>query len=62
MLKALPAPSQEALLASLLMFRILYYVIPFVLALVLLGATEGGRRWDELREAVNRAEGGDDAR
>lgn len=60
MLKALPAPSQEALLASLLMFRILYYVIPFVLALVLLGATEGGRRWDELREAMNRAEGGDD--
>ena len=44
------------------MFRILYYVIPFVLALVLLGATEGGRRWDELREAMNRAEGGDDAR
>jgi len=63
MLKALPAPSQEALLASLLMFRILYYVIPFVLALVLLGATEGGRRWDALREAMNRAEGGgDDAR
>ncbi len=59
MLKALPAPSQEALLASLLMFRILYYVIPFVVALILLGATEGGRRWDELREAMNRAEGGD---
>ncbi|MBB4198496.1 hypothetical protein GGD83_002297 [Rhodoblastus sphagnicola] len=60
MLKALPAPSQEALLASLLMFRILYYVIPFVLALVLLGATEGGRRWDALRDTVNRAEGGKD--
>jgi uncharacterized membrane protein YbhN (UPF0104 family) len=58
MLKALPAPSQEALLASLLMFRILYYVIPFVLALALLGANEGGRRWDALREAMNRAEGG----
>jgi hypothetical protein len=61
MLKALPAPSQEALLASLLMFRILYYVIPFVLALALLGANEGGRRWDALREAVNRAQtDGDD--
>jgi uncharacterized membrane protein YbhN (UPF0104 family) len=56
MLKVLPAPSQEALLASLLMFRILYYVIPFVLALMLLGANEGGRRWDALRDAMNRAQ------
>jgi uncharacterized membrane protein YbhN (UPF0104 family) len=56
MLKVLPSPSQEALLASLLMFRILYYVIPFVLALMLLGANEGGRRWDALRETMNRAQ------
>ena len=56
MLKVLPAPSQEALLASLLMFRILYYVIPFVFALALLGANEGGRRWDALREEMNRAQ------
>ena len=56
MLKVLPAPSQEALLASLLMFRVLYYVIPFVLALALLGANEGGRRWDALREEINRAQ------
>jgi uncharacterized membrane protein YbhN (UPF0104 family) len=56
MLKVLPAPSQEALLASLLMFRILYYVIPFVFALALLGANEGGRRWDALRDAMNRAQ------
>jgi hypothetical protein len=62
MLKVLPAPSQEALLASLLMFRILYYVIPFVLALALLGANEGGRRWDALREAMNRAEAERDGR
>jgi len=62
MLKALPSPSQEALLASLLMFRILYYVIPFVVALVLLGATQGGRHWDALREAMNRAVGGGDER
>jgi uncharacterized membrane protein YbhN (UPF0104 family) len=55
MLKVLPAPSQEALLASLLMFRVLYYVIPFVFALTLLGANEGGRRWDALRDALNRA-------
>jgi uncharacterized membrane protein YbhN (UPF0104 family) len=56
MLKVLPSPSPEALLASLLMFRILYYVIPFVLALALLGANEGGRRWDALRETMNRAQ------
>ncbi len=61
MLKVLPSPSQEALLASLLMFRVLYYVIPFVLALTLLGANEGGRRWDALRATMNRAEGGEDA-
>ena len=42
MLKVLPAPSQEALLASLLMFRILYYVIPFVLALALLAPMKAG--------------------
>ena len=61
MLKVLPAPSQEALLASLLMFRILYYVIPFVLALALLGANEGGRRWDALREEMNRAQADHDS-
>jgi hypothetical protein len=27
-----------------------------VLALALLGANEGGRRWDALREAMNRAQ------
>jgi hypothetical protein len=34
-----------------------------VLALALLGANEGGRRWDALREAMNRAqaESDDDA-
>jgi len=62
MLKVLPAPSQEALLASLLMFRILYYVIPFVFALALLGANEGGRRWDALRDAMNRAQADRDDR
>jgi uncharacterized membrane protein YbhN (UPF0104 family) len=60
MLKVVPSPSQEALLASLLMFRILYYVIPFVLALALLGANEGGRRWDALREEMNRAQADED--
>ena len=55
MLKVLPAPSQEALLASLLLFRIIYYLIPFVLAFALLGAHEGNRRWADLREAMRRA-------
>jgi glycosyltransferase 2 family protein len=56
MLKFLPVPSQEGLLASLLMFRIIYYLIPFVLAFALLGANEGSRRWSDLREAMRRAE------
>jgi glycosyltransferase 2 family protein len=55
MLKFLPVPSQEGLLASLLLFRIIYYLIPFVLAFALLGANEGNRRWSDLREAMRRA-------
>jgi glycosyltransferase 2 family protein len=55
MLKVLPVPSQEGLLASLLLFRIIYYLIPFILAFALLGANEGGRRWSGLREAMQRA-------
>jgi glycosyltransferase 2 family protein len=49
MLKAVPVPSQEALLASLLMFRIIYYLLPFILALTLLAASEGLRRWKAMR-------------
>lgn len=52
MLKFVPAPSQEALLASLLLFRIIYYLIPFILALALLGAAEGVRHWRSLRDAM----------
>ncbi|MGA3302659.1 MAG: lysylphosphatidylglycerol synthase domain-containing protein [Methylovirgula sp.] len=54
MLKFVPAPSQEALLASLLLFRIIYYIIPFILALALLGATEGFKHWDNMRDAIHR--------
>ncbi len=50
MLKAVPAPSQEGLLASLLLFRMVYYIGPFILALALLGAHESMRRWTSLRE------------
>jgi uncharacterized membrane protein YbhN (UPF0104 family) len=54
MLNAVPAPSPEALFASLLLFRMIYYVAPFVLALALLGANESIRRWNSLRAAMSR--------
>lgn len=56
MLKAVPVPSQEALLASLLLFRIIYYLVPFILALALLGAHEGFRHWQNLREIMRSSE------
>jgi hypothetical protein len=34
------------------MFRVIYYLIPFLLALALLGANEATRRWRSLREAM----------
>jgi uncharacterized membrane protein YbhN (UPF0104 family) len=54
MLHALPGASQESVLASLLLFRVLYYFLPFIFALALLGADEGARRWSALRDAVAR--------
>jgi uncharacterized membrane protein YbhN (UPF0104 family) len=51
MLKTVPAPP-GALLASLLLFRAVYYLAPFILAMALLGAHEAGRRWRSLREAM----------
>jgi len=54
MLNAVHAPTQEGLLASLLLFRMVYYIGPFILALALLGANEGMRRWTSLREAMVR--------
>jgi uncharacterized membrane protein YbhN (UPF0104 family) len=44
--------SSDQLLASLLLFRVIYYVAPFLLALALLGANEAVRRWRSLREAM----------
>ena len=58
MLNTVPAPSPETLFASLLLFRIIYYVAPFVLALALLGANEGIRRWNSLRAAMSRPDEG----
>lgn len=56
MLKAVPVASWEALLASLVLFRVIYYLLPFVLALAVLGAQEGFHRWNSLREAMRRSE------
>ena len=44
--------SSEAVLASLLLFRAIYYLIPFILAMAFLGAHEAARRWRSLREAM----------
>jgi hypothetical protein len=44
--------SSDEVLASLLLFRGIYYVAPFVLAMALLGAYEAVRRWRTLREAM----------
>ena len=52
MLKTVPAHSEAALFAALLLFRIIYYLVPFVLALALLGAHESMKRWTGLREAM----------
>ena len=56
MLKAIPNVSASAVLASLLMFRMVYYVVPFILALALLGANEIARRWQALRQAMDEAD------
>ena len=45
--------SQDAVLASLLLFRGVYYAAPFILAMALLGGVEAVRRWRFLREAMS---------
>jgi glycosyltransferase 2 family protein len=40
MLLALPGVPKEALLGALLVYRLCYYLVPFVVALVLLGTRE----------------------
>lgn len=48
--------SSDQLLASLLLFRVIYYLIPFLLALAMLGANEAVRRWRSLREEMSKTE------
>jgi glycosyltransferase 2 family protein len=45
--------SQDAVLASLLLFRGVYYVAPFIAAMAMLGGAEAVRRWRSLREAMS---------
>ena len=45
--------SQDAVLASLLLFRGIYYAVPFVAAMAMLGGVEAVRRWRSLREAMS---------
>ena len=52
--------SPDRLLASLLLFRVVYYIVPFVFALALLGAHEAARRWRSLSEAIEKAQLEDD--
>lgn len=52
MLKTVPAVSTESLLAALVLFRLIYYFIPFVFAFALLGAHEVHRRWNRLRDEM----------
>ena len=52
--------SPDKLLAALLLFRVVYYIVPFVLALALLGAHEAARRWRSLSEAIEKARLEDD--
>ncbi len=54
MLGVLHAPSQESLLAALLLFRIIYYIVPFSIATLLIARRGGSNRYTELREVFRR--------
>ncbi|HXY57178.1 MAG TPA: lysylphosphatidylglycerol synthase domain-containing protein [Methylocystis sp.] len=54
MLGALPAPSQEALLAALILFRAIYYLLPFTLAVLLLGTERGFGHLVEIFDSFRR--------
>jgi glycosyltransferase 2 family protein len=45
--------SEAAVLASLLLFRGIYYAVPFITGMALLGGVEAVRRWRSLREAMS---------
>jgi glycosyltransferase 2 family protein len=45
--------SEAAILVSLLLFRGVYYLVPFIAAMALLGGAEAVRRWRSLRHAMS---------
>ena len=45
--------SQDGVLASLLLFRGIYYALPFIAAMAMLGGVEAVRRWRFLRDAMS---------
>ena len=47
------AATEDAVLASLLLFRGIYYIVPFIAAMAMLGGVEAVRRWRSLREAMS---------
>jgi glycosyltransferase 2 family protein len=47
--------NEDAVLASLLLFRGIYYAVPFIAAMAMLGGVEAARRWRSLREAMSAA-------
>ncbi|HMK90909.1 MAG TPA: lysylphosphatidylglycerol synthase domain-containing protein [Methylocystis sp.] len=53
-LGAVPAPSQESLLAALLLFRAIYFLLPFAVAIILLGAEKGFRQWNDALDTFRR--------
>ena len=54
MLGVLQAPSQESLLAALLLFRVVYYIVPFSIATLLIARQGGKNPYTELREVFHR--------
>jgi len=57
---AMPAQSRESLLGSLLLYRLCYYLLPFVLSLALLGAREVVSHWSAMRGAYESGRDGDE--
>jgi len=51
-LLGLGGEDKEPLIAGLLMFRVLYHLLPFVTALALFGAVEGWRAMRARRQAI----------
>jgi uncharacterized membrane protein YbhN (UPF0104 family) len=58
MLNAVPISSRESLLAALVLFRVIYYLFPFILALALLSGPAALRRWRTMRDEMRRDDDG----